>query len=84
LSEKENLDEEFSDILEDENLDEELSGMLGNDYFLPEASISGASDDTPFGFSGSLDSQKTVTGKQTSDSSVSKEDLVNLIKSREK
>jgi hypothetical protein len=41
------------------------------------------SDDTSFGFSGSLDNQENEIWEESVAPSVSKEDLVNLIKSRE-
>jgi hypothetical protein len=44
--------------LEKDILEEELSGLLEDGYFLPEASPLEESDDTSFGFSGSLDNQE--------------------------
>ncbi|MDD3262884.1 MAG: hypothetical protein PHR61_03475 [Candidatus Absconditabacteria bacterium] len=71
------------ETLEKDILEEELSGLLEDDYFLPEASPLEESDDTSFGFSGSLDNQENEIGEESVAPSVSKEDLVNLIKSRE-
>jgi hypothetical protein len=73
------------EILLDEELDKELieqefSGILEDDYFLPEANSSDMNDGS-FGFSGSLENEEVVSSGQNT--SVSKEDLVNLIKSRE-
>lgn len=78
------IDENFEDdVLSDEALEQELSGLLTDDgYFLPEAEMTGM-DDTSFGFSGSLDTKEPITSWQVQPTSVSKEDLVNLIKSRE-
>lgn len=71
------------ETLEDDTLDEELSGLLEDDYFLPEANSLEESDDTSFGFSGSLDNPENEIWEESVAPSVSKEDLVNLIKSRE-
>lgn len=71
------------ETLEKDILEEELSGLLEDDYFLPEASPLEESDDTSFGFSGSLDNQENEIWEESVAPSVSKEDLVNLIKSRE-
>ncbi len=70
-------------ISEEDITDEELSGLLEDDYFLPEAEDLDSIDDSSFGFSGSL-KQNVTSDTGSADSSVSKEDLVNLIKSREK
>ena len=71
------------ETLEKDILEEELSGLLEDDYFLPEASPLEESDDISFGFSGSLDNQENEIWEESVAPSVSKEDLVNLIKSRE-
>ncbi len=84
-SEISELEEELleNEILDSDISDEELSGLLEDDYFLPEAENLDSIDDSSFGFSGSLE-QNVVLDTGSTDSSVSKEDLVNLIKSREK
>lgn len=65
-------------LLEEALLEAELSWSLDEDYsFLPETE-----DTTSFGFSWSLDTEiSSWTDQQTP--SVTKEDLVNLIKSKE-
>lgn len=82
FSSKTNIENEMSDdeILEEALLDDELSGLLEDDYFLPEDTDM---DDGSFGFSGSLNNQESMTWEETAPS-ISKEDLVNLIKSQEK
>lgn len=83
LLEDEIVENEMSDdeILRDALLEAESSGFLEDDYFLPkEADVA----DGSFGFSGSLDNQKSMTWEEETAPSISKEDFVNLIKSQEK
>ena len=68
----------ISDIL---SWSEEASGIIEDDYFLPEASS--WYDEVTYGFSWGLD-ESNQNLDNTSDSPASKQDLVNLIKSREK
>jgi hypothetical protein len=70
----------LDDELDKELIEQEFSGILEDDYFLPEADSSDMNDGS-FGFSGSLENEEVVSSEQNT--SVSKEDLVNLIKSRE-
>lgn len=83
LDKKSQVWETQEEPLEDDILEEELSESLEDDYFLPEASSLEESDETSFGFSGSLDNQENEIWEESVAPSVSKEDLVNLIKSRE-
>ncbi len=70
----ERTDEELiKEVLED-------SSSLEDDYFLPE--IDTSTWEVSFGFSWSLEEKNPIEPSETSSSS-SKEDLINLIKSRE-
>lgn len=67
--------EEIEDNFETIVLEEENSDLLEDDYFLPEAS--------PFWFSGSLENDEPLNN-EADKSSISKENLLDLIKSHEK
>lgn len=78
-------DQTLDNPSDDEVFDEALldnSGSLDDDYFLPEVENLNM-DDNSFGFSGSLESE-IVDKNKASSPTISKEDLVNLIKSNEK
>jgi len=72
-----------NEVIDDQIIEEELSGLLEDDYFLPEAVLSGDSE-VDYGFSGAFEAENVDNLQNDLSWSVSKEDLVNLIKSREK
>lgn len=77
-SDEENIVDLESGI-DEQILEEDVLENLDDGYFLPETS----SDDSSFWFSGVLENDNTLEDQPT-DPSISKEALVDLIKSREK
>lgn len=75
FEEDEDIIENIEDVPEIVVLEEENSDLLEDDYFLPEAS--------PFWFSGSLEENEDLND-WSNDSSISKEKILDLIKSHEK
>lgn len=71
------------EVVENQDLNQDTSGLLDDDYFLPE-SVSSEDEEVLIWFSWALENKSLDTWLQDQSPSVSKDDLVNLIKSREK